>query len=408
MTDLSTAPAPAAEAEIAALLQQARALGRRFAADAPRLDAEAAAPASQITQLHEAGLLRLTVARRDGGLGATLLQARQVVSAIAQGEPGTALILAMHYSQHASIARNTGDQWPQALARRLALEAASEAALANAAQVEPAMGSPSFGGRPATVARRTAGGWALSGHKLYVTGAPLLRWFKVLAVTDEPAPRIGHFLVQAGAPGLRIVPTWDSLGMRASVSHDVLLADVAVPDADVATLQPAELGLPRDALSAAWYFNLAGSVYDGIARSAQAWLLRFLHQRKPAGLDTPLAGLPTVQHAVGEIALLLASNQWLLDTQARAFDEGTLAADASAAIKHQVFDQAVRAVGLALDLAGNHGLARRNPLERHFRDVQCARIHAPSNPLLQANAGRAALAAVRDDPTLDLNSESFR
>jgi alkylation response protein AidB-like acyl-CoA dehydrogenase len=48
-------------------------------------------------------------------------------------------------------------------------------------------------------------------------------------------------------------------------------------------------------------------------------------------------------------------------------------------------------VNIALELAGNHGIARHNPLERHHRNVQCARIHAPSNSLLRAMAARRAL-----------------
>ena len=51
----------------------------------------------------------------------------------------------------------------------------------------------------------------------------------LLALTPEP--RIGQFLVSAKAPGVRIVETWDHLGMRASGSHDVILEDVFIPTA---------------------------------------------------------------------------------------------------------------------------------------------------------------------------------
>jgi alkylation response protein AidB-like acyl-CoA dehydrogenase len=54
-------------------------------------------------------------------------------------------------------------------------------------------------------------------------------------------------------------------------------------------------------------------------------------------------------------------------------------------------NNAVRAVEIAISLVGNPGLARRNPLERHYRDVLCGRIHVPQDDMVQLMAGRAAL-----------------
>ena len=56
-----------------------------------------------------------------------------------------------------------------------------------------------------------------------------------------------------------------------------------------------------------------------------------------------------------------------------------------------VFDNAIRAVELALQLSGNHGLTRHNPLERHWRDVLCSRIHTPQNDAVLVAAGKRAL-----------------
>ncbi|HBO80942.1 MAG TPA: acyl-CoA dehydrogenase, partial [Cupriavidus sp.] len=53
---------------------------------------------------------------------------------------------------------------------------------------------------------------------------------------------------------------------------------------------------------------------------------------------------------------------------------------------------AIRAVELALQLSGNQGLSRNNPLERHYRDVLCSRIHTPQNDSILTAAGRTALA----------------
>ena len=58
-----------------------------------------------------------------------------------------------------------------------------------------------------------------------------------------------------------------------------------------------------------------------------------------------------------------------------------------------VTNNVVRALELALSITGNHGLDRANPLERHYRDALCGRVHAPQSDSILTNAGRAALAA---------------
>ena len=56
--------------------------------------------------------------------------------------------------------------------------------------------------------------------------------------------------------------------------------------------------------------------------------------------------------------------------------------------------QAIKAVELAIEAAGNPGLSRRNPLERHYRDVLCSRIHTPQDDVVLGQVGRSALAEV--------------
>ncbi|KXU96886.1 acyl-CoA/acyl-ACP dehydrogenase [Caballeronia sp. EK] len=377
------------------LIEAAAELGRAFAARAAEHDRTGATPVAQFDALERAGLLRANIPADEGGHGAGLAVSRAIVSEIARGDPSVALILSMHYCQHAIITRaerTASDDWPPALARRLRRASVEGRALLNAAQVEPALGSPSFGGLPDTIAHRTRDGWRISGHKVYVTGAPLLAWINVLARTDEDEPRLGHFLVPRDAPGVRIVETWDPIGMRASASHDVLFDDVALALDDAVALQPASLDLQRNPHSVAWYLSLIGSVYDGVARAARDWIVSFVKERKPSALGgAPLATVSAVQEGIGRIETLLATSDWLLDSHARSVDTSEAPDALAAVVKHAVIANAIEAVDVALDLAGNHGLARRNPLERHYRDVQCGRVHAPVNGLIRANAGRAAL-----------------
>jgi alkylation response protein AidB-like acyl-CoA dehydrogenase len=56
-----------------------------------------------------------------------------------------------------------------------------------------------------------------------------------------------------------------------------------------------------------------------------------------------------------------------------------------------VTNNAIEAVAKAIEVSGNPGLARDNPLQRHYRDVLCARVHSPQNDSILMSAGRAAL-----------------
>ena len=60
-------------------------------------------------------------------------------------------------------------------------------------------------------------------------------------------------------------------------------------------------------------------------------------------------------------------------------------------VKLTVTNNAVAAVEEALSLTGNHGLSRTNPLERHYRDVLCGRVHTPQDDSIRSAAGRLAL-----------------
>ena len=98
----------------------------------------------------------------------------------------------------------------------MATEAVEHGALINSLRVEPELGSPTRGGLPATMVRRTPEGWKLTGHKILATGAPGLRWMDVWPRTEDYPAQVGHVLVRGDAPGIRIVETWDHIGMRAT------------------------------------------------------------------------------------------------------------------------------------------------------------------------------------------------
>jgi alkylation response protein AidB-like acyl-CoA dehydrogenase len=242
------------------------------------------------------------------------------------------------------------------------------------------------------VARRVADGWSISGRKIYSTGAPGLTWMLVFARTDEAEPRTGQFLVPACSPGIRMDETWDQLGLRGSGSHDVVFENVAIPHDHAVDLRTPAGWARRDPEEAAWNALLIAALYTGVAEAARDWIVAFLRDRAPANLGAPLATLPRMQEAAGRIEALLLANRRLVDGAAADTDAGRLPElHESGLLKTIAAENAIKAVQEAMALAGNHGLSRANPLERHLRDVLCARVHTPQPDAALATAGRLAL-----------------
>jgi alkylation response protein AidB-like acyl-CoA dehydrogenase len=243
-----------------------------------------------------------------------------------------------------------------------------------------------------TKARKTEAGWSLSGYKIYSTGAPVLKWAIVWAVTDETPPRVGQFLVPFDLPGIEIqYETWDHLGLRASGSHDVVFRDVSLPfDHAVDIRDPGAWGPPTASFDV-WINLTLSALYNGVATAARDWLVQWLQNRRPSNLGAALATVPRLQTAVGEIEALLQTNRIMIADVARRGDAKTLEPAESSLLKYVATGNAIRICEKAIELTGNTGLTRSNPLERHLRDVLCSRVHQPQNDMILTYAGKTAL-----------------
>ncbi|HEX3640911.1 MAG TPA: acyl-CoA dehydrogenase, partial [Ktedonobacteraceae bacterium] len=256
------------------------------------------------------------------------------------------------------------------------------------AATEPATGSPSRGGRPSTTARRQSdGSWLISGRKTYTTGSSILQLFLVSCSIEDDAPveanlppldvDRGSFLVPHNAPGVHIEETWNSLSMRTSASHDLILDHVHLePEAyanSVDTLSPAaqiQLG--------AWTFPTI-AVYLGIAQAARNEAVRFAGQRRPNSLDQPISSVPHIQEKVAKMDLALLQSQAFLFGLAELFpkDPASIPTSYFAATKYLVTNHAVEVVDLAMRLVGGASLSLNRPLQRYYRDVRAGLHHPP-------------------------------
>jgi len=393
----SNLSAPLPQNDLTAALSS---LTEEFASRAAQHDREGSFAFENIARLRELGLLAFAVPPASGGGlpetfgggAATLQAAAQIVRAIGKGDPSTGLVLVMQYVHH--IAIDLDRHWPQALREIVQRDAVDNGALVNSLRVEPELGSPARGGLPQTVGRRTPKGWRISGRKLYSTGIPALTWLAVWGRTNEDDPRVGAFLVHRETPGIKVIENWDHLGMRATGSHEVVFDEVLVPFDHAVNLQPPSVQRGLDPLQLIWMAVLLSALYDGVAHAARDWFVQFAKERVPSNLNAPLASLERFQEAVGRIDALLFNNAILLENFASSVDGGHRPSGRDCNfIKYLVTGNAIAAVEQALELSGNPGLSRANPLERHYRDILCSRIHTPQNDVILASAGREAFAA---------------
>jgi alkylation response protein AidB-like acyl-CoA dehydrogenase len=379
------------------------------AATAAEYDRTGEIPVAGLAAAHRAGLLTATVGRQFGGPAVSLLDAVRILVALGEGDPSVALIAANNLAVHRGQA--AAEHWPVAFYRDLLQRGVDAPALANAVRAEPELGAPARGGLPATVARRTTGGWSLSGHKAYATGGAALAYHVVWAVAEEQSrpdksgrPRVGHVVVPADAPGITWLDTWDHLGLRASNTHDVVYDEVPVPlDAFVeipyVSQEGVQGGVYRDPAAET---GIAGfghvALYVGVARAARAAFVRYAQERVPAVLGRPIATTERIQTVAGEIDAQIATAETILHGallrasphDGRAGDTGHIGQ--LSVLKVQVARAAVTAVQTAVAALGNPGLTRHLPFERHLRDVLCVRVHPPQEDAALRAAGQRLLA----------------
>ena len=376
-------------------LETASDLATRFSARTDSNDRSAAFPYENYQDMHHAGFLALTLPRDEGGLGATVYEAARVLARLAQGDASTGLVMAMHLS-NVGRAAELG-LWPQHIYIQI-VTAVKAGGLVNQCASEAETGSPSRGGKPTTIATLAANGWHISGHKIFTTGAPVLAYFIVTATiqTDEADdPRngqTGNFLVPRDAPGLRIVETWDSLGMRLTGSHDLMLDDVTLAAEALVGLN-SQTTAWQTARSAVWQQLLVAAVYYGIGAAASDYALRYARTRIPNSLDKPISELPHIQDKAGRMTLgLRTAAAILFETAARGSDPHADVPKADmAAAKYLATNGSLDAVDIAMRIVGGASLSMKSPLQRYYRDARAGLHNPPMDDVALAMIGKQAL-----------------
>lgn len=321
----------------------------------------------------EAGLAGLMVPTDDGGLGASMREAAEVLAAIGALDGSTGLGFAMQV--HVTAALRDGEGVPDAVRRRLYRAIVDDGALVNNAATETGGGSPARGAIPGSTAVEDADRtWRLTGEKTWTTWLPNLTHAFVTARLpgDADPPQVGTFLVDLAAPGIDRGVGFEALGMRGSASGRLVLK--GAPGALVLQRRAGSPD-PRGPAPGAWFALAVAATYLGVGEGALAEVTRWAGARRPGDGSTPVAEIPSVQLRIGRMDAELRAARLVVLAAADAWDRDRDARDLPLA-KLVATRAAVAATDEALRVAGGPGFLSGR-LERAFRDARAGLINPP-------------------------------
>ncbi|HUA57053.1 MAG TPA: acyl-CoA dehydrogenase family protein [Candidatus Sulfotelmatobacter sp.] len=384
------------------LVERAAALGaEKFAPRAARHDREASFPTENYADLRAAGFLGLCVPERHGGLGADFATYCRVSAELGRHCGATALTFNMHVCTAlwtgalADDLDMTTEQRARHEARRAVHFRRMVADGAIFSQPFSEGGAAAAGKAPfGTIATKVDGGYRISGRKIFASLSGAADYFGVLCTEDKPTLSRGDTLylaVPATAPGVAVTGDWDPLGMRGTVSRDLVFEDVFVPE-------DAEL-LPRGVYHQAatrWphMFLTLAPTYMGLAQAAYDFTIRYLRGELPGTPPVKRRMYPTKQIAVAEMHVKLEQTRALFERvigEARV-DPGKSDRLRAYAAQYTIMENANELARLALRTCGGQAMLKHLALERIYRDSRCGSLMLPwTAELCLDRIGREAL-----------------
>jgi alkylation response protein AidB-like acyl-CoA dehydrogenase len=373
---------------------------QRFDERAPVYDRENRFFDEDFEELLQSGYLNAALPEEYGGAGLNLAQVMKLQQKLAYYAPATAIAVNMHFywTGLAADMVRMGDE-----SVRWILEEASKGHIFAAGHGESGNDVPIL--LSTTRAERVEGGWKFYGHKIFGSLSPVWTYLGLhgMDTSDAENPKVVHAFLSRDAEDYRIVETWDTLGMRATQSHDTILEGAFVPDDRIALVCPpgeAGAGLFHIALDA-WALLGFAAVYAGIAQRAFDMTIESAKTRTSIALTRPMAYHPELQHEVARMRLALESlnahlnsvcNDWV-----QGWDDGGAILVKIIAAKYMVVTQAWQVVDTALELSGGSGIFKRTRMEQLFRDARLGRIHPANSMLTHEFLAKASLGISGDE-----------
>jgi alkylation response protein AidB-like acyl-CoA dehydrogenase len=368
------------------LIALAESFGPRFSSRAAGYDSEASFPFGNYADLKAAGLLGLCVPESHGGHGADFRTYALVSATLGKYCGATALTLNMHMCS---------TLWPGLLADDLEMTPAERAqheqyravhfgrvVKDGAIYAQPfSEGSAAAAGKApfGTTAAKVEGGWLVNGRKIFASLSGAADYYGVLCTEDKPDRSMRDTLyiaVPGAAPGLAVTGDWDPLGMRGTVSRNLVFKDVFVPDE--AQMMPR--GVYFQAASR-WphMFTTLSPTYMGIAIAAVEFTVSYLRGEVEGMPPVKRRMYPTKQIAVAEMWVKLEQTRALF---LRMLDDARIDPPKDArlrayAAQFTIMENANALCALAIRTCGGQSMQKSLPLERLYRDSRCGSLMLP-------------------------------
>ena len=245
---------------------------------------------------------------------------------------------------------------------------------------EPDAGSDP--GSMTTRAREVEGGYVLKGAKMWITNSPVADVFMVWAKTDDGVIR--GFILERGMKGLSAPKIEGKFSLRASVTGEIVMDDVAVPEEN---LLPNVQGLkgPFGCLNRARY----GIAWGALGAAEFCWHAArdYTLERKQFG--RPLAANQLIQKKLADMQTEIALGLQSCLRLGRMFDEGNAAPEAISMLKRNSCGKSLDIARTARDMHGGNGVADEYHVIRHVMNLEAVNTYEGTHDIHALILGRA-------------------
>ena len=328
--------------------------------------------------LRSAGLTSALVPVEFGGGGASHADMGRILRELGRLDPATAVTLSMHsHLLAAQVWRHHHGLDAEKVFRKVVDDCA----------ILVSTGASDWIGSNGT-ATRVDGGFRVSARKGPASGCEVghvlvtsFRW------DDAPdGPQVLHCSVPFSAEGVSIDLTWDTLGLRATGSHTVVLDDVFVPDAAVSLARPADQWHPIWNTVVGAAMPLIMSAYVGIADAAVELARSAVFGRREPHVLQLLGEMINAHTTASDVVAAM-----FVDTDNLQFANTDELASRTLSRKTVASDAVIDTVRLAIEVTGGAGYTRSSEIERLYRDVHGCLFHPLPRAKQTHLTGRVAL-----------------
>ncbi|MGH8780490.1 acyl-CoA dehydrogenase [Paraburkholderia sp.] len=247
---------------------------------------------------------------------------------------------------------------------------------------------PNHGSDPGSMvtrAKKVDGGYSLSGSKMWITNSPIADVFVVWAKLEEDGKdAIRGFILEKGWKGLFAPVIHGKVGLRSSITGEIVLDEVFVP-AD--NLMPNVSGLrgPFTCLNSARYGIAWGAL--GAAESCWHTARQYVLDRKQFG--RPLAANQLIQKKLADMQTEITLGLQGVLRLGRMKDEGTAAVEITSIMKRNSCGKALDIARLARDMLGGNGISDEFGIARHLVNLEVVNTYEGTHDIHALILGRA-------------------